>query len=282
MQRSRLSLDGSWDFTYCGLGAEPGGTRRIQVPRPWQAQFEDLRTKGGVGLYERDIEVPEHLLDGRAAFLHFGAVFHQATVWLNDHLAGTNEGGFLPFSFDVTDHLRAGQNVVVVRAESPTDDPASFPDAPFAEIPFGKQSWYGPLSGIWQSVFLEWRHIDHVERLRVRSDLTSGRVETIVWFKNPLSGMLELTAEIREQAGMVVAKSVAAEAGDLGASFAVLVPDPAAWSYDEPNLYTLEITLRRDGAVLDQHIEAFGFRTFEARRRRIFPQRQAIPPSGGA
>ncbi len=49
-----------------------------------------------------------------------------------------------------------------VRVESPTDNPAAYPDAPFAEIPFGKQSWYGPLSGIWQSVRIERRNHDHV------------------------------------------------------------------------------------------------------------------------
>ena len=68
---------------------------------------------------------------------------------MNGALVGANEGGFLPFSFDVTQHLQPGENEIKVRVDSPTDNPAEFPDSPFAEIPFGKQSWYGPLSGIW-------------------------------------------------------------------------------------------------------------------------------------
>ncbi len=266
MHKSRLSLDGSWRFTYWGLGTEPAETCQIQVPGPWQAQFQDLRMKGGVGLYEREVDLPGNPLEGWAAFLRFGAVFHQAAVWVNGEFVGGNEGGFLPFSFEVTKYLHAGSNLIVVRVESPNDDPASFPEAPFAEIPFGKQSWYGPLSGIWQSVFLEWRHPDHVDKLRIGSELNSGRVELTACFRQPLSAPVEVMAEIRDPAGLVVARALAtAVSGDAGASFAMTVSDPAPWCCDEPNLYALEVTLRRDGTILDRHSETFGFRSFETR-----------------
>ena len=92
-------------------------------------------------------------------------MFHNTRVWVNGKPVGTNKGGFLPFSFDVTRVPRRGENEIKVRVESPTDNPAEFPDSPFAEIPFGKQSWYGPLSGIWQSVYLERRdRRSHVAR----------------------------------------------------------------------------------------------------------------------
>jgi beta-galactosidase/beta-glucuronidase len=97
---------------------------------------------------------------------------------VNDVPVGEHEGGFLPFSFDVTEHLVEGRNTIKVRAESPTDNPLAYPEAPLAEIPFGKQSWYGPLSGIWQPVHLEWRHVDHIERARLlptRPQATSRR-----------------------------------------------------------------------------------------------------------
>ena len=153
MLDQRISLDGAWDFLHVADDrlSGPVEVRSITVPRPWQAEFSELRMRAGIGIYRRTVEVPEAWIrDG--IWLRFGAVFHNSRVWINGELVGSNEGGFLPFSFDVTHFLKPGPNEFKVRVDSPTDNPAEFPDSPFAEIPFGKQSWYGPLSGIWQSV----------------------------------------------------------------------------------------------------------------------------------
>ena len=89
--------------------------------------------------------------------LHFGAVDYHATVWLNGQLVGEHEGGYLPFEFDVAPLLQAGENLLVVRVVDASDDRSRYPEYPFTEVPHGKQSWYGPIGGIWQSVWLEAR-----------------------------------------------------------------------------------------------------------------------------
>ena len=172
----RISLDGVWDFLHLieDYRSAPVGWRSIRVPGPWQAQFADLRMRAGTGIYRREVEIPAGWKRNRI-FLKFGAVFHVARAWVNGELVGLHIGGFLPFSFDVTEQLVEGVNEIKVRADSPMDDPNEFPEAPFAEIPFGKQSWYGPLSGIWQSVFIERRIADHVARIRVDCE-PAGRV----------------------------------------------------------------------------------------------------------
>ena len=81
MSAARISLDGSWDFKYLGYGAKPAESRTILVPSPWQAQFADLRMRGGVAVYRRDVEIPEEWLEQRV-FLHFGAVFHISPMCL--------------------------------------------------------------------------------------------------------------------------------------------------------------------------------------------------------
>jgi hypothetical protein len=174
---NRILLDGTWEFLHVveDYRAKPIAWRPIKVPGPWQAQFADLRVRGSTGIYRRKIDIPPGWLRDRI-FLRFGAVFHITRAWVNDELVGTHVGGFLPFSFDVTEQLMEGSNEIKVRADSPTDDPNEFPEASFAEIPFGKQSWYGPLSGIWQSVWLERRIIDHIERTRITPELATGRV----------------------------------------------------------------------------------------------------------
>ena len=155
---SRILLDGAWDFLHLveDYRSPPVEWRQIQVPGPWQAQFADLRMRGGTGIYRREFEIAPGWRRDRL-FLRFGAVFHIARVWVNSEYVGMHVGGFLPFSFDVTEQLVEGRNEIKVRADSPIDDLNEFPETPLAEIPFGKQSWYGPLSGIWQSVWGSYR-----------------------------------------------------------------------------------------------------------------------------
>ncbi len=154
MHHDSITLDGVWEFLHVADDrlTGPAEVRQIEVPSPWQAQFHDLRMRAGIGIYRRSVDIPPEWLRD-TIWIRFGAVFHNSRVFINDQLVGSNEGGFLPFSFDVTEHLLPGTNEIKVRVDSPTDNPAEFPDSPFAEIPFGKQSWYGPLSGIWQSVY---------------------------------------------------------------------------------------------------------------------------------
>ena len=128
MLGSRISLDGVWDFLHVSddRSSAPVKLRSIEVPGPWQAQFADLRMRAGIGIYRRYLEIPEGWC-GDTVWLHFGAVFHNSTVWLNGAQVGSNEGGFLPFSFEVTRHLRPGRNEIKVRVDSPTDNPVEFP-----------------------------------------------------------------------------------------------------------------------------------------------------------
>src|SRR5687767_10410245 len=120
MLDSRISLDGAWEFLHIADDrlSGPAEVRSIEVPSPWQAQFQDLRMRAGIGIYRRTIELPEEWLrDG--IWIRFGAVFHNSKVWVNGALVGTNEGGFLPFSLEVTQHLKPGPNEIKVRVDSP-------------------------------------------------------------------------------------------------------------------------------------------------------------------
>ena len=188
MHDSRISLDGTWEFLHVADDrlSGPAEVRRITVPSPWQAQFADLRMRAGIGIYRRAVDIPEEWLTD-SIWLRFGAVFHNTRVFVNGELVGTNEGGFLPFSFDVTAFLKPGRNEIKVRVDSADRQSGRIPDSPFAEIPFGKQSWYGPLSGIWQSVLLERRIPDHMTRMRLVPNRETGRVTAGVFFARPLT-----------------------------------------------------------------------------------------------
>lgn len=267
MTAPRISLDGLWAFVHrADVHAAPSEPRTIAVPAPWQAQFADLRNKVGLGLYRRSVDLGHERFDGRRIYLHFGAVFHNATVWVNGLRVGAHEGGFLNFSFDVTPHLRAGVNEVAVLAETPSDDAVLYPETPFAEIPFGKQSWYGPLSGIWQPVYLEWRPSDHIEHLRVRSAALDGAVKAEIVFRSPLTRPARLEVEILDRRGATVARTaLPAAEGQALVQSDLKAEDVSPWSPDDPCLYEIRAVLQPEGGIGDQKVEQFGFRTIETR-----------------
>lgn len=267
MQDNRISLDGTWEFLHVAEDrlSGPAEVRQITVPSPWQAQFSDLRMRAGIGIYRRTIEIAEEWLRD-SIWLRFGAVFHNSRVFINGEQVGTNEGGFLPFAFDVTPYLKAGANEIKVRVDSPTDNPAEFPDSPFAEIPFGKQSWYGPLSGIWQPVYLERRISDHMTRVRLVPKRDTGVVTSGVFFARPLTAETQIRIEVRDPSGQVVLDEThETQVGVTSMPFEFTIRDVHSWSPDQPNLYRIRLELTRDGEVLDTIGDHFGFRTIETR-----------------
>jgi hypothetical protein len=267
--RTRISLDGAWDFQMdSGEGADISAIqtwRTAQVPLPWQAQFDDLRLANGTAWYRRHFDYTS--AGEGVAILHFGAVDYFASVWLNGRKLGDHEGGYLPFEFDVTDALVAGDNELVVRAVDPGDDRSRYPDMPFSEIPHGKQSWYGPIGGIWQSVWLEGRAAVHLHSLRLLPQPATGVIEIAARLSGELPAGASLTATVFDPAGQQVAE-VALDAGGRGQ--AQLPASPALWSPDAPNLYRVRVTLAGAGGEQDVLEDTCGFRTVESRDGRIY------------
>ena len=147
-------MDGEWEFT-----TDPGraldntlsgvALRAIQVPMPWQAQFPDLRDYTGVAWYRRTFRWTRPRPSARSQchapdLLRRGGLLH-AGVAQRD-LVGEHEGGYLPFEFagGFGAFGWTSENEVVVRVIDPGSDADADLGFPFAEIPHGKQSWYGP------------------------------------------------------------------------------------------------------------------------------------------
>src|SRR5205823_7058731 len=157
---SWTTLNGDWEFAIdrdarWRMPSEVAYERRILVP------FAPETVRSGVGergffracWYRRTFSAPQRAAGDRV-LLHFGAVDHSAIVWVNGARVVRHEGGYTPFSADVTDQLRGGNEEIVVQCE---DDPADLAK------PRGKQDWqlephsiwYPRCSGIWQTVWVE-------------------------------------------------------------------------------------------------------------------------------
>jgi hypothetical protein len=280
--RERIALDGVWHFW---PDAEESLTHEllteqnslsIQVPAAWQSQRAELRYYMGVAWYRRQFELPpDWLMPGNLIYIHFGAVDYEAEVWINRHPTGMHAGGYLPFEFDVTQSLTPGLNEVTIRVE----DPVSL----FPEIPHGKQDWYGPLSGVWQSVWLEQRATCHIRDFIIKPDLSSGRVTAQVFLSDALLPGESVVGKVLAPNGdeIISAQSALVEPsqspGRLNfnlsedqVSLDFFVPNPSAWSPDEPYLYRYVVELKQEGNAFDLISKTFGFRTIEARDGQLF------------
>ena len=245
--RRQVSLDGAWAFRH-----ESGAAGQAQVPGPWQAQFPELRHTMGRASYARSFAGPEVGVD-EVAVLHFGAVSERAVVRVNGVQVGQHEGGYLPFDCLLPDGLLRGENRVEVDCHLPDGS------EDFAEIPHGKQSWYGPIGGIWQSVVLEVRARVHLTRLDIRADM-SGRMDVTLHAK----GHGEAHLSVAAPDGRVVAEAQVVLTGEATPAL-ITVPKPQLWSPESPAIYTATVTLGKD---VTKH--RFGFRRFETRGGKFF------------
>jgi hypothetical protein len=260
--RARISLDGEWQFRH-----ETSDWRTIMVPGVWQAQFEDLRLTGGTALYRRRFALPQRR-DSRELALHFDAVSYLAEVYLNGRRLGAHEGGWLPFEFILDSADLRDDNELEVRVVLPSsaaDRPLGQPS--FAEIPHGKQSWYGPLAGIWQPVWLEQRDRLHIRGCRIRADFVTATVNAEVRLSLADEDIAVSAAIIcPNRKRLAEARAVPS---DARANLHLVIPDPLPWSPAAPHLHRLELELTRAGRVIDVWSETFGFRTIVVRAGRF-------------
>lgn len=119
-------------------------------------------------IYQRSFEIPS-AWRGKQVLLHFGAVDWKTDVWVNDIKVGSHTGGFTPFSFDITPALLAkGNNRLVVKVWDPTD---RGPQPRGKQVSRPEGIWYTPVTGIWQTVWLEPVAGKHIENLRITPDI---------------------------------------------------------------------------------------------------------------
>ena len=196
MDRERLSLNGSWKFMVSSAerlsAASMLDMASIRVPSCWESELPGLVAGAQMAWYQRTFFVPASWLQS-AVVLHFGAVNYLAQVYLNGELVGEHEGGYTPFCFRVERRLQEGENLLEVAVTNPAAGLSRFPHEVVLsggknatgrmnldEIPYGKQSWYGSGSGIWQGVWIESRPLCHVDEIVVTPDVDRCEAHILV------------------------------------------------------------------------------------------------------
>jgi beta-galactosidase/beta-glucuronidase len=252
------NLNGLWDYTILPKdeGQPQGFQGQILVPFAVESALSGVKKRVGkenVLWYKRSFEVPADW-EGHRVLLHFGAVDWEATIFINGTKAGIHQGGYDPFSFDITDFLtEEGQQEIIVSVWDPTDE---------GPQPRGKQFinnedrkiWYTPVTGIWQTVWLEPVPETYISSTRQTPNIDQNILALT-------AEVLNLQANDRLKVSAWDGENKIAEEEVAGGTEIILqIPDPKLWSPDNPFLYGLHISVVRNGNIVDEAESYFAMR----------------------
>lgn len=251
------NLNGLWEYAVTPKQqATPPASFKGKILVPFAIESALSGVGKGVGKdsvlwYRTKVSVPAKMRQQKV-LLHFGAVDWQSQVWVNGKQLGTHEGGYDPFTFDITPYLKGGnQQEIAVRVWDPTDE---------GPQPRGKQVnkphaiWYTPVTGIWQTVWLEPVPKAYIASTRQTPDIDKQTLTVATQVENPQAkDRLRITA--LDGTTKVAETEVAA-----GKEAVLQIKDQKLWSPDSPFLYDLQVALIRNGKVVDAVKSYFGMR----------------------
>lgn len=283
MRKTFCNLNGQWSFDYDdtneGLlkGWEKPGTAlgmKITVPFCYQSKLSGIGPTDEIHpvmWYRRSFMVPEDM-KGQRVLLRFGAVDFECRVYVNGQLAGTHRGGYTPFSFDITTLLTDGENDLCLRVQ----------DDPDCTQPRGKQywdrglmgCWYTPVSGIWQTVYLEAVGKYAMTAVHVTPDIDRHMFTAeIALDQMPQEELtLELTVSYKEKTHRVVRVSSAARITRVPVDM-ISRPDldpMRLWAPEKPELYDLTVRVIAGDKAEDEVATYFGMRKIELKDGKIY------------
>src|SRR6185503_12806751 len=259
-----INLNGEWEFAFddkeVGLseGWQDGRKLpgRITVPFAYQTELSGINDKSihEVVWYARTFEFSEDW-SGKDLLLNFSAVDYSSVIWVNGQEVGHNQGGHIPFQFDIAPYVKRGLNRLTVRVEDRQDP----------QQPRGKQSHTGLpegidyycTTGIWQTVWLEPVPPIRIEDIRIVTWARRNLIEVTVFLHAP-SAPWRIELEVAE-GGKVVARGEDLTAVATG-RIALVIPYAKLWSPEAPNLYDLRIRLFENDQLLDDVKSYVGLR----------------------
>jgi beta-galactosidase/beta-glucuronidase len=263
------SLDGPWQFAL-----DPDATWTAPERVTWNATilvpFAPETPASGVGAtgftlscwYRRTFEAPL-LAQGERLILHFGAVDDRATVWVNDRIVAIHEGGYTPFSADITDVLTVeGPQTVVVRAEDDPHDLAK-PRGKQDWLPEPHGIWYPRTTGIWQTVWFETVPASRIDSLRWRANLERWEIGLDARIAGPPRDDLRLDLILRARGKTIASDSYLVVAGEVSRRIALIDPgiddarNDLLWRPGSPTLIDAELTLQTSKGEIVDRVESY-------------------------
>ena len=244
------NLNGEWDYAIRPKGEVEPATfdGKILVPFAVESSLSGVQQMVGEAnelWYKRTFQVPS-AWKGKEILLHFGAVDWQADVFVDDVLIGSHVGGYTPFSLNVTPYLSAksATHKLVVRVWDPSDK---------GYQPRGKQVsnpegiWYTPVTGIWQTVWLEPVNASHITAIKAIPDVDKQVMHVTVSTCSP-----SLASDIVEVELLDKGQVIASAKGVQGKELRLAVKQPTLWEPSNPYLYDMKVRLTKNGRSVDE------------------------------
>lgn len=257
-----VNLNGEWEYAIKPKGeVEPNSfDGNILVPFAVESSLSGVQKEVGENnelWYKRSFAVPANWKN-KDVVLNFGAVDWKADVFVNDILIGSHQGGFTPFSFNITPYLTGKSNQkLVVRVWDPSDR---------GYQPRGKQTsnpegiWYTPVTGIWQTVWLEPVATNHITSVKSIPNIDNGTMNVTVDTSQPCNTAV-VEVKLLDK-GQVVASAK----GVQGKELRLAVQNPTLWDTSNPYLYDMKVSLTKDGKVVDDVKSYTAFRKISSKR----------------
>jgi beta-glucuronidase len=272
--RERKSLNGLWAFAIDPNGqgragrwfAGPlAGAREMAVPASFNDIAADPAVRDHVGevWYQTTVRAPRGWAGQRIA-LYFESATHRATVWVNDTEVVSHEGGYTPFEADLTDHVRAGDQIRITVAVDNTLSFQSIPPGVVEDTPVGKRQRYWHdffnYAGIHRSVWLHTTPAAHITDITVVPGL-DGATGTVDYAVDS-AGNAEIRVALRDAGGRQIADAT-------GATGTLTVENVHRWALGDGYLYDLEVRLTDGDTTVDSYHQSVGVRTVQVSGNRF-------------
>jgi hypothetical protein len=238
-----LNLNGTWGFAFDSLDVgvrdawfegKTAFAQRINVPFPWGSKLSGVADEADIAWYQRSVTIPSDW-SGSRIFLVIGASDWETSAWVDGHKVGTHQGGYTPFSFELTPYVKAGQNSLVsIRVDDKRRDFTLY----------GKQG-YGNARGIWQTTYLEARAATFLEYVHCTPDIERQEVSVELALDKVPQQDLPVQAEIKTPAGPLKT-SFTYPKGARIATARIRLPEQRLWTLEDPYLYEMSVQVGED------------------------------------
>ena len=269
--QNQITLNGEWQFTADSTISlninnidEHKDWLKVDVPGSWHLYSDELLDYQGIGWFKKLITINE-IDSNKRYILNFNAVDYLSELYINKNLAGKHEGGYTPFSFDVTEFINEGANEILLRVNDPATDEEGTEGISYWNIPHGKQSWYVQTSGIWQSVELLIKEKVFIETVHVTPKNSGEFILNLT-----LNHNLTLTPKEKIMIKIISPdeKTVFEKRFEIDSKIISVegkIDNPQLWDVGKPNLYRIIAQLGKD-----IYEDKFGFREFTKKNGKFY------------
>ena len=263
VRKDWVNLNGLWEFKPGENGDKtPFGqtlSQKILVPFAVESAISGIKKHYDRLWYRKELSIPKNW-KGKKVILHFGAIDWESEIFLNGKSICIHRGGYDEIDIDITPYLKKGKTQeLIVRVFDPTEK-QGIPRGKQENPPHGLLIMYTPVTGIWQTVWMEAVDENGIENFRITPDVDNKKLNLSVNTYGSNKENLSIEAQVKWNG-----KVISVSESQPGTDMQLPVPNPKLWSPETPNLYDLDIVVKQKNKVIDKVESYFAMRKVDIR-----------------